>query len=124
MVLPLLGFAGLFVEANELRSEEAFSRWAVRPANSAQYPVPGAAGLTFDAPPDPDAVTPGSLMSEGIQQTAYQSQYPLSKDSADLLPAESRLQRDSMEDSDTMPSDLEDPDALFDDSAAQPWIVW
>lgn len=66
---------------------------------------------------DPDELHP-------IQQTAYQNQYPLSKDSEDLLPREDhrrRLEEDSADEI-SQDSDLKNDDRFAAGEA--PWIEW
>ena len=123
-VVPLLGFASALAGGIELRSEEAFSRWAVRPGISSQGPIADDVELSFDAIPDQSSTLSASRSSEFIERTSYQSQYPLAKDPADLLPDERRLGSNSWEESDSMPTDLVEPDEYFDEGVDRPWIVW
>ena len=60
-----------------------------------------------------------------IRRAAYQNQYPLSKDSEDLLPREdhwNRLSVEAREPSDDMP--LSAPEDFSDSDEGSPWIVW
>ncbi len=131
IAVPFLGLAAMWGEWNEVRSEEAFARWAVRPGNAPPRDATSERDLSFEAFPNRVPSTPGDLSSGGvidplgtIERTAYQSQYPLSKDSSDLRPDESRLRTNSSDDADDMPGSLTEPDELFDDSGDRPWIVW
>lgn len=68
----------------------------------------------FDDPAEPHPILP----------TAFQNQYPLSKDSEDLLPREDHLRRLEDDSADAMRTDsnLENDDHFADDEA--PWIEW
>jgi hypothetical protein len=150
LAVPLLGFLSAATGGEAARSEEAFARWAIRPANSSQRPVLSETEHSFEAFPNRSLSlstdqtasrstvrslstglldTPISDPSDAIERTAYQAQYPLSKDSSDLLPDERRLRSNTFEpnaldESEEMTDDLVEPDELFDSSGDRPWIVW
>lgn len=138
-IVPWLGLFGLFTTSTELRGEENFSRWAVRPANSGQRPFMSDEEASFEAIRSRQAALPNTLTDHGgpnrglplhsiepltIEKTAYQSQYPLSKDSADLLPDEGRLESNFLDEPSSATDDLGEPDSVFDDAEVRPWIVW
>ena len=138
-VVPCLGLFGLLGISTELRSEDNFSRWAVRPANSGQRPLMSDEEASFDAIRSRQFALPNTLPEQAgsnaasplrsiepwsIEKTAYQSQYPLSKDSADLLPDENKLGLNSHNDLGLPTDELGEPDALFEDAEDRPWIVW
>ncbi len=129
-VVPWLGLFGLFANSTELRCEENFSRWAVRPENSGQSPLMKDDALSFEASRSRQITLPESAASNVasppwfIEKTAYQSQYPLSKDSADLLPDESRLGPNSFAEPASPTDEFGEPDSVFEDTTDRPWVVW
>ncbi len=106
---------------SSLHGQDFLPQWHdpfLRPANSAIEPRSPVRFVwedeEFDESFDPNP----------IRRTAYQNQYPLSKDSEDLLPREDhwhRLEEDSPK-SPREESDSETNDQFADDEA--PWIEW
>ncbi len=117
-----LAWASLLVTGHTLSAEDVIPHW--------YEPIDESAKRADERPRSPVRfVWQDDELSESpedrehpIRRTAYQSQYPLSKDSEDLLPREdhwNRLSDESRESSDEMP--VED---FSDSDEGSPWIVW
>lgn len=118
--LSALSMATALIGSSAL-AQESTPRWHDlfdRPATSAAEPrSPVRFTLHDDEFDDPAELDP-------IRPAAFQNQYPLSKDSEDLLPREDHLRRLEEDSADEMRSDpnLENDDLFADDAA--PWIEW
>ncbi len=134
--LWMLSVVSVLANGREALGQNAFSQWALRPANSASNGVgldsvpigPGQSlnlQLGFDAGDGKNSDADETWFSgRPVERTAaYQNQYPLSGDSSDLLPDERFLNRDLPEES-AMAENVPPSNRLFDEQIEQPWIIW
>ncbi len=115
-----LSLASLLI-GSSVHGQDALPQWHepfLRPASSAAEPRSPVRFVWEDEDFD-ETSEPNS-----IRRTAYQDQYPLSKDSEDLLPREDHWRRLEKDSPDTMreESDSESNDRFAGDEA--PWIEW
>ncbi len=118
--LPALSLASALI-GSSLWGQDELPRWHDpfdQPATSAAKPQSPVRFVwhddEFDDPAEPNSIRP----------TAYQNQYPLSKDSEDLLPSEDHWRRLKEDSAEAMP---EEPDFGNDELFAgdeAPWIEW
>lgn len=117
---PALSLAGVLA-GHTLWAQDDWPRWHDRfdaPANSAAEPRSPVRFVWHDDEFDEPAE------SNPIRRTAYQDQYPLSKDSEDLLPREDHWRRLDEDSTEAMPEEPDfETDELFSDDET-PWIEW
>lgn len=111
-----LGLAGMLVGGCPLWGQEAMPHWYEpfgASANSADEPPRSPVRFVWGDEEFSDSVEDNE---EPIRRAAYQTQYPLSKDSEDLLPHDERMRPLS-----EMPADEEPP---FSEDGESAWIEW
>ena len=114
----------LAVWTGTVSGQDADSLWDElfdRPATSANRPARPPVRFVWH---DDEFTEPGE--TNPIRQAAFQNQYPLSKDSEDLLPREDHRYRFDDDSSDVMSPENRDgeTDELFTDKGVTPWIEW
>jgi hypothetical protein len=124
-VLSLLSLLCVLANGREALSQNAFSQWALRPANSASSRVQSGPQFDFDAGHDEqEDAGEMPLTTSPVEWTAYQNQYPLSGDSSDLLPDERFLNREVSDEAAMAEVVPPASDQLFEEQTEQPWIIW